>query len=161
MLVMHVACLIAIMGLSYPAAQHVLVKLGEKPSPHDEAITQPSSYVPFNHQIFMCFLLFRICLLYTSIEPFGPDLVVCGERGAVVKHNATAQSKGPVSYTHLDVYKRQVFDHIGYHDRRNRGDRLGHHGVRSIQLDFGFLYLHGCGIHDRVHNGNRLKKRTR
>lgn len=69
MLVMHAACLIAIIGLSYPAAQHVLVKLGEKPSPHDEAITQPSSYVPFNHQIFMCFLLFRI--VYGFMLTFG------------------------------------------------------------------------------------------
>lgn len=69
MLAAHAACLIAIIGLSYSAAKQVLAKLGEKPSPHDEAITQPSSYVPFNHQIFMCFLLFRI--VYGFMLTFG------------------------------------------------------------------------------------------
>ena len=33
--------------------------------------------------------------------------------GALLKRAAAAQSLVPVSYTHLDVYKRQVFDHAG------------------------------------------------
>lgn len=69
MLVMHATCLVVIIGLSYPAAQHVLTKLGQKPSPHDEAITQPSSYVPLNHQVFICFLLFRV--VYGFMLTFG------------------------------------------------------------------------------------------
>lgn len=68
-LAMHALCLGVIIALSYPAARHVLTKLGEKPSPHDEAITQPSSYVPLNHQIFICFLLFRV--VYGFMLTFG------------------------------------------------------------------------------------------
>lgn len=68
-LAMHALCLGAIIALSYPATRHVLAKLGEKPSPHDEAITQPSSYIPLNHQIFICFLLFRI--VYGFMLTFG------------------------------------------------------------------------------------------
>ena len=47
------------------------------------------------------------CLLYTSLQPLGAD-------GVLFAGGNHGLAPGAVSYTHLDVYKRQVYDRSGY-----------------------------------------------
>ena len=63
-----------------------------------------------------------ICLLYTSnpasIEQDQVDLIVKVDRvgdAAKIGAGATRMTTNPVSYTHLDVYKRQLIRWLKWH----------------------------------------------
>ena len=51
--------------LANPTASETMARLSRDESPHDMAITQPSSFLPFGHQLFVTLLLFRFIYGYT------------------------------------------------------------------------------------------------
>ena len=57
-----------------PTASETMARLSRDESPHDMAITQPSSFLPFGHQLFVCLLLF------SAVQGF---MLTFGETGGI------------------------------------------------------------------------------
>lgn len=51
--------------IAYPLARAVLTKAFTSESPADRAVTKPSTFLPFNHQLFIALLVFTIVYGYT------------------------------------------------------------------------------------------------
>lgn len=60
--------------LANPTASETMARLSRDESPHDMAITQPSSFLPFGHQLFVCLLLF------SAVQGF---MLTFGETGGI------------------------------------------------------------------------------
>ena len=69
LLVMHGLFLFVEAVCSFPLARSIIRRLQTQESPHDAAITQPQSFLPLGHQLFICLLLFRI--VYGFMLTFG------------------------------------------------------------------------------------------
>ena len=73
-LAVHAALLLGAALLANPTASETMARLSRDESPHDMAITQPSSFLPFGHQLFVCLLLF------SAVQGF---MLTFGETGGI------------------------------------------------------------------------------
>ncbi|OUO89852.1 helix-turn-helix transcriptional regulator [Gordonibacter sp. An230] len=73
-LAVHAALLLGAILLANPTARETVEKLSQGESPHDMAITQPLSFLPFGHRLFMCLLLF------SAVQGF---MLTFGETGGI------------------------------------------------------------------------------
>ncbi|MFR3091153.1 MAG: response regulator transcription factor [Eggerthella lenta] len=73
-LAVHAALLLGAALLANPTASETMARLSRDESPHDMAITQPSSFLPFGHQLFVCLLLFSAVGFMLTFEKPGAFL---------------------------------------------------------------------------------------
>lgn len=65
----HAICLMVAAAFAFPPAAPTFSRLSKETPPHDASITQPLSFLPFGHQVFVCLFFFRI--VYGFMLTFG------------------------------------------------------------------------------------------
>ena len=73
----------------------------------------------------------RIVLLTTGDEVVEPGIPL--SEGKIYNINMTMMSARPVSYTHLDVYKRQVLKNCGKFDAESLNEYIASGGFQALE----------------------------
>lgn len=79
---MHGACLLLVSIAALPLAVPLIARLARDMPPHDASLTQPASFLPFGHQVFVCLFLFRV--VYGFMLTFGENAGVPADSPALL-----------------------------------------------------------------------------